>query len=557
LKTPYYTAMKRKQFKTAIVITIIEITVIVTYLGFIFTGKSNDSNWWKESVFYQIYMPSYADSNGDGYGDFKGMTQKLNYLESLGIKGIWLTPFLQSPKVDNGYDVTSYYDIDVTYGTTEDFKKYLAEAHKRGIKVVMDIVLNHTSTESKWFQESRKSKNNPYRDYYIWKDQPNNWESFFGGTAWQMDPLTNQYYYHKFDVRMADLNWSNPKVVAEIQKVLRYWLDLGVDGFRLDVINFMTTNGITQNNPTKNGKQDHLYDINQKGVKTAMSQIKSVVNEYDNRFIVGEIGSDKIEILKQYQSPDLLDVVFNFNFGSIPNFSAKRIFDELQSMEKNMSSYPTLFFGSHDMPRMMDRLANGNQERTKALAALILTAKGVPFIYYGEEIGMHNISANTIAEMVDIQGKTHYKLALAQGKNTSEALVEANEHNRDKSRSPMQWNSSDFAGFSTAKTWIKTNSDYKNLNVAVLENNKNSILNTYKALIALRNDEKALQFGKYDKLEFKEDQISFIRSFEGEKITVIINFGAAKEVSLPFGAKKLMGNINLKTNSFIIYKTVL
>jgi glycosidase len=557
LKTPYYTAMKRKQFKTAIVITIIEITVIVTYLGFIFTGKSNDSNWWKESVFYQIYMPSYADSNGDGYGDFKGMTQKLNYLESLGIKGIWLTPFLQSPKVDNGYDVTSYYDIDVTYGTTEDFKKYLAEAHKRGIKVVMDIVLNHTSTESKWFQESRKSKNNPYRDYYIWKDQPNNWESFFGGTAWQMDPLTNQYYYHKFDVRMADLNWSNPKVVAEIQKVLRYWLDLGVDGFRLDVINFMTTNGITQNNPTKNGKQDHLYDINQKGVKTAMSQIKSVVNEYDNRFIVGEIGSDKIEILKQYQSPDLLDVVFNFNFGSIPNFSAKRIFDELQSMEKNMSSYPTLFFGSHDMPRMMDRLANGNQERTKALAALILTAKGVPFIYYGEEIGMHNISANTIAEMVDIQGKTHYKLALAQGKNTSEALVEANEHNRDKSRSPMQWNSSDFAGFSTAKTWIKTNSDYKNLNVAVLENNKNSILNTYKALIALRNDEKALQFGKYDKLEFKEDQISFIRSFEGEKITVIINFGAANEVSLPFGAKKLMGNINLKTNSFIIYKTVL
>jgi glycosidase len=557
LKTPYYTAMKRKQFKTAIVITIIGITVIVTYLGFIFTGKSNDSNWWKESVFYQIYMPSYADSNGDGYGDFKGMTQKLNYLESLGIKGIWLTPFLQSPKVDNGYDVTSYYDIDVTYGTTEDFKKYLAEAHKRGIKVVMDIVLNHTSTESKWFQESRKSKNNPYRDYYIWKDQPNNWESFFGGTAWQMDPLTNQYYYHKFDVRMADLNWSNPKVVAEIQKVLRYWLDLGVDGFRLDVINFMTTNGITQNNPTKNGKQDHLYDINQKGVKTAMSQIKSVVNEYDNRFIVGEIGSDKIEILKQYQSPDLLDVVFNFNFGSIPNFSAKRIFDELQSMEKNMSSYPTLFFGSHDMPRMMDRLANGNQDRAKALAALILTAKGVPFIYYGEEIGMHNITANTIDEMVDIQGKTHYKLALAQGKNTAEALVEANEHNRDKSRSPMQWNSSDFAGFSTSKTWIKTNSDYKNLNVAVLENNKNSILNTYKTLIALRNDEKALQFGKYDKLEFKEDQISFIRSFEREKITVIINFGTTKEVSLPKDAKILMGNTKLKTASFIIYKTVL
>lgn len=546
--------MKKKQFKTMVMTAIIGITGLIIYLGFMFIKITNDSDWWKKTTFYQIYMPSYADSNGDGYGDFKGMTEKLDYLDALGVKGIWLTPFLKSPKVDNGYDVASYYEIDPTYGTIEDFKKYLAEAHKRGIKVIMDMVLNHTSTESEWFQEARKSKDNPYRDYYIWKDQPNNWESFFGGTAWQMDPITNQYYYHKFDVRMADLNWSNPKVVKEIQKVLRFWLDLGVDGFRLDVINFMTTDGITQNNPTKDGKQEHLYDINQKGVKGAMRQIKKVVNEYENRFIVGEIGSDKIEILKQYQSPDLLDVVFNFNFGSIPEFSAKRIFDELQSMEKNMSSYPTLFFGSHDMPRMIDRLANGDQERATALAALMLTAKGVPFIYYGEEIGMHNITANTIDEMVDIQGKTHYQLAIAQGKNTSEALAIANEHNRDKSRSPMQWNTSDYAGFSTNKTWIKLNSDYNQKNVALLENDKNSILYTYKTLIDLRNNEKVLQFGKYEKLDFKEDQISFTRSFEREKITVIINFGKATEMKLPAGANPLMGNSNLKTNSFLIYK---
>ncbi len=513
-----------------------------------------NKKWWKESVFYQIYMPSYADSNGDGYGDFKGMTKKLDYLKELGIKGIWLTPFLTSPKVDNGYDIANYYEVDPTYGTKADFDVFLNEAHKRGIKVIIDMVLNHTSTDCKWFQESRKSKDNPYRDYYIWKEEPNNWESFFGGTAWEKDATTNQYYYHKFDKRMADLNWSNPKVVAEVQKILHFWLDAGVDGFRLDVINFLTTNGITKDNPMKNGQQAHVNDIDQEGVKDAMKIIKSTANEYDNRFIVGEIGSDKIEVLKQYQSQDLLDVVFNFNFGSIKEFSTQRIFDELQSMEKNMSNYPTLFFGSHDIPRMIDRLADGNTDRATALAALILTAKGVPFIYYGEEIGMHNIIAKNINEMVDIQGKTHYQLAIAKSKNDKEALLEGNEHNRDKSRSPMQWNGNDYTGFSTEKTWIKINPDYKEINVAVLKRQRKSILNSYKKLTALRNKEKVLQYGSYDNLELEGDQIFFTRSFEGEKITIIINFGIKKEITLPANVKVLMGSKILKPNSFIIYK---
>lgn len=536
--------------------------VIVALIYFqLFNGNSAKAQhvevpkkWWKEAVFYQIYMPSYADSNGDGYGDFVGMTQKLDYLQGIGVKGIWLTPFLTSPKVDNGYDIANYYEIDPTYGTKADFDVFLKEAHKKGIKVIMDMVLNHTSTDCEWFQESQKSINNPYRDYYIWKEKPNNWESFFGGTAWQKDSLTNQYYYHKFDKRMADLNWSNPKVVAEVEKVLRFWLDCGVDGFRLDVINFLTTDGITADNPMKDGVQEHIHNINQSGVSAAMKKIKSVVNEYGNRFVVGEIGSDKIEVLKQYQSPDLLDVVFNFNFGSIDKFSAQRIFDELQSMENNMSNYPTLFFGSHDMPRMIDRLADGNPDKAVALAALILTAKGVPFIYYGEEIGMHNITAQSIEEMVDIQGKTHYQLALDKGKNPDEALLEGNKHNRDKSRSPMQWNANSFAGFSTDKSWIKVNPDYKEINVQNLEKKQNSILKNFKALMALRNKEKALQYGKYDKLEFKEDQISFTRSYEGDTITTIINFGTEKKMKLPAGAKILMGNTNLKTNSFIIYK---
>lgn len=534
--------------------------IIVTVLCFLnwFSGNAqssgNSKKWWKESVFYQIYMPSYADSNGDGYGDFKGIAGKLGYLQEIGVRGIWLTPFLTSPKVDNGYDIADYYAIDPTYGSKADFDAFLKEAHKRGIKVIMDMVLNHTSTDCKWFQESKKSKDNPYRDYYIWKDKPNNWESFFGGTAWQLDTATNQYYYHKFDVKMADLNWSNPKVIAEAQKILRFWMDAGVDGFRFDVINFLNTDGITLDNPVKDGQQNHINDIDQAGVKNAMRIIKSTVNAYKDRFIVGEIGSDKIEVLKQYQSADLLDVVFNFNFGSIPTFSAERIFNELQSMEKNMSNYPTLFFGSHDMPRMIDRLADGNIQKASALAALIFTAKGVPFVYYGEEIGMHNITAQSFEEIADIQGKTHYQLALTNGKNREEALIEGNEHNRDKSRSPMQWDGSNFAGFSTAKSWIKLGSDYKVNNVTELKKNKKSILYNYKKLIALRNTEKVLQYGKYDSLELKENRISFTRSFEGEKITVIINFGSATTITLPVGAKLLVGNVEVGLNDYIVYK---
>ncbi|WP_369764717.1 alpha-glucosidase [Flavobacterium sp. WC2429] len=517
--------------------------------------STSDKVWWKESVFYEIYMPSYKDSNGDGFSDFKGLTSKLDYIKSLGVKGIWLTPFLESPKVDNGYDVANYYKVDPTYGTIEDFKLFLAEAHKKDIKIIMDMVVNHTSTDSKWFQESRKSKDNPYRDYYIWKDKPNNWESFFGGSAWEFDKNTNQYYYHQFDTRMADLNWGNPKVVAEIQKMLRFWLDLGVDGFRMDVINFLTTDGITKDNPFKNGIQEHLNDINQKGVKTAMKSIKSVVNEYENRFIVGEIGSDKIEVLKQYQSPDLLDVVFNFNFGSIKEFSAKRIYDELQSMEKNMQNYPTLFFGSHDMPRLVDRLAKNNPKRAESLAALMLTAKGVPFIYYGEEIGMENIVANSITEIMDIQGRTQYELALKAGKSKVEALKIGNEHNRDKSRSPMQWNNQSFAGFSDKSSWIKVNPNYTNLNVVNLDKNENSILNKYKKLIALRNSQLALQYGSYTNLSFSNDCIRFERTFKGEHIKCYFNFGKQPlEIKLNSKETILAGENKMEPDSYLLVK---
>jgi len=342
--------------------------------------------------------------------------------------------------------------------------------------------------------------------------------------------------------------------VKEVQKVLRFWLKLGVDGFRFDVINFLNTDDITTDNPVKEGKQQHIYNINQPGVKAAISVIKSTVNEYPNRFTVGEVGNDQIDVLKQYQSPALLDVVFNFNFGSVPDFSVERLYTELQSMEKNMSDYPTLFFGSHDNPRLMNRLANGNIDRAEALAALMLTAKGVPFVYYGEEIGMQNITANSYAEIADIQGKTFYQLALDAGKTPAEALAEGNNHNRDKSRSPMQWDDSKYAGFSTVKPWIKVNEDYTKVNVQEALKQKNSILNTYKALLELRNNEKALQYGSYKKLERDGDIIQFTRTYKGDEITVVINFGKGKEYDLPAGANILMGSQVLKSNGFLIYR---
>ena len=518
---------------------------------------SIEKEWWKETVFYEIYMPSFKDSDGDGYSDFKGITEKLDYIQSLGVKGIWLTPFLKSPMVDNGYDVSSYEQINETYGTLEDFKTFIAEAHKRDIKIIMDMVVNHTSTEHKWFQEALKSKDNPYRDYYIWKDEPNNWESFFGGTAWELDSNTGQYYYHQFDVKMADLNWQNPKVVEEIKGVFRYWLELGVDGFRLDVINFLTTEGITLDNPIERdeyGKQIRLHDINQKGVKQAMKTIKQTVNEYDNRFIVGEIGSDKVKVLKQYQGSELLDVVFNFNFGSIKEFSAQKLFDELQSMENNMSNYPTLFFGSHDMPRLHSRLAKDNPKRAFALAVLMLTAKGVPFIYFGEEIGMKNHIASSFNEIKDIQGITNYQLAINNGKTPDEALKIGNEYNRDKSRSPMQWNSDSLSGFSSSKSWIALNPDYPILNVFQQEKDSESMLSKYKRIINLRNSESVLQYGSYEKLEIKKDCIYFVRSYNNTKINVLINFGKPFTFDLPHNSKILLGSPKLGTDSFLIFK---
>ncbi|WP_044749156.1 glycoside hydrolase family 13 protein [Bacillus alveayuensis] len=491
-----------------------------------------NDQWWKTAVFYEIYMPSFCDGNRDGIGDFAGITSKLDYLKELGVDGIWLTPFYQSPKVDNGYDISDYYSIDKDYGTMADFEEFIREAHRRDIKVIADLVLNHTSAQHPWFIESRSSRHHPKRDWYIWKDSvdggtPNNWESFFGGSAWEYDEHTGQYYYHAFAKEQVDLNWANPEVRKAMFDVMTFWLEKGIDGFRLDVINFLKVNGMFPDNPyNEKNEQIHQYDKDQEGILDVIREIASIVRRYPGKFLVGEVGSEDLHILKKYSGQGLLDVVFNFNLGSIKTFDVNKIFSELKKMEElyTEEQIPTLFFSSHDMPRHISRFGREGEEvdRAKLIAALILTAKGVPFIYYGDEIGMRNLYLDDIKKMRDVQGITAYQMAIEAGKTEEEALQIANERGRDKSRSPMQWDDSKYAGFSEVEPWISISDD--SLHVKGQRHLHQSMLKFYQSLIQLRKKHRALHSGSYRLLEEKKGVIYYIRSFAEENILIALNF---------------------------------
>ncbi|MCM2535871.1 alpha-glucosidase [Neobacillus pocheonensis] len=481
------------------------------------------TKWWKQAVFYEIYMPSFKDGNGDGIGDFAGITSKLDYLNELGVEGIWLTPFYPSPKVDNGYDIADYYEIDSDYGTMRDFELFIDEAHQRGIRVIADLVLNHTSSEHPWFLESRSAKDHPKRDWYIWRDEPNNWESFFGGPAWEHDAATNQYYYHAFAKEQVDLNWANPDVKNAMFDVMKFWLEKGVDGFRLDVINFLKVNDTFQDNPYEKAEQNHLYDKDQEGILTIIEEIAAFVHQYPDKFLVGEVGSEDLEVLKRYSGKGLLDVVFNFNIGSIGEFDVDRLFSGLVETEHAYSQdqIPTLFFSSHDMSRFISRFG-GDEERAKLVAAFMLTTKGVPFLYYGDEIGMRDWVSETIAEMKDVQGLMGYELAVQAGKTHAEALAIANEKSRDKSRTPMQWNSDTNVGFSEGDPWITIPKN--GVNVADQQDIPDSMLSFYKSLLKLRKEHSALRLGEYEFLRNEDGIVSFVRTDHVEKIWVVLNF---------------------------------
>jgi glycosidase len=511
-------------------------------------GSYTMTKWWKQSTFYEIYMPSFKDGNGDGIGDFAGITAKLDYLEELGIDGLWLTPFYPSPKVDNGYDISDYYGIDPDYGTMADFEIFIQEAHRRGIRVIADLVLNHTSSKHQWFQESKSRKDHPKRDWYIWKDEPNNWESFFGGSAWEYDENTSQYYYHAFAKEQVDLNWANPEVKSAMLDVMKFWLEKGVDGFRLDVINFLKVNDSFPDNPLdmEKNEQIHLYDKDQDGILAVIEEMAEFVHQYPDKFLVGEVGSEDLDILKQYSGLNKLDVVFNFNIGSMGEFDADKLFQQLAETQRayDKSQIPTLFFSSHDMSRHISRFG-GDEDRAKLVAALMLTAKGVPFIYQGDEIGMRDWITDDISKMKDVQGIMGYKLALQADKSHEEALVIANAKSRDKSRTPMQWSSATNAGFSESMTWITIPADAYKMNVEDQQNDPDSMLSFYKDLLRLRKEHSALMLGDYEFLRYETGMIYFVRKDSFEKIIVVLNFSEqpktldiAEDVKLLLSSKR-------------------
>lgn len=473
--------------------------------------------WWKETVFYEIYMPSFKDGNNDGIGDFIGITDRLDYLKELGIGAIWLTPFYASPRVDNGYDISNYKKIDPIFGNEHDFDNFLKEAYKRNIKVVADLVINHTSTDHEWFKESSASQHSKKRDWYVWKDTPNNWESFFGGPAWEYDEVTEQYYYHSFAKDQADLNWNNPEVKEAIYSVINYWLSKGIDGFRLDVINNLTLQEEFPDNPSNEaGEQVHLYDKDQTGLNKVLQELnRHIKNKNKDAFLVGEISSDDVEVIARYSSEDMLDVTFNFNFGSVELLDVQYLFNEIKKMEiiYTEKREPTLFFGSHDLGRSWNRLAKGRIEVAEILATLMLTARGVPFIYFGDEIGMEDFVASDIKEIRDIQGIMIYKEAIEKGATKKEALESANKKSRDKSRSPMQWKNEQF---STQEPWISESGKVREERYRLYE--------WYKQLITLRKMQ-PLSYEPYKIIELQNKLVYFQRG----NFLVLLNFGEKKE----------------------------
>lgn len=484
--------------------------------------------WWRACTCYQIYLPSFCDGNGDGLGDFPGLLSKVDYLHELGVGAIWITPFYPSPLVDNGYDISDYCAVDARFGTLDDFRQVVARCHDYGIRVIIDLVVNHVSSAHPWFRDAWNNPASRYRDYFLFSKQPNNWQSFFSGSAWTAEPDTGEYYYHKFAPEQVDLNWANPAVEHEIYRVIDFWKAQGVDGFRFDVINFLTTDGIGPDNPHENGEQQHRFDINQPGIIDTLRRLCGYVRQQGDAFLIGEIGSEALDILARYQSPELMDVVFNFNIGSQKTFDIARLCEAINATQTQQSGLPTLFFSSHDMPRMIDRFGDGPRDTARALAvlALQLTARGVPFIYQGEELGMPNYRPQSVDQLFDIQGKTHYQTARQQGADEAQALAQAVAHSRDGSRAPLLWSDAPFAGFSTVAPWMPVCEAYPQINAERQRQTPTSLWRQYQALIALRAATPALREGTSSALGLTESCVWFTRETARERVWVAINFGA-------------------------------
>jgi trehalose-6-phosphate hydrolase len=506
-------------------------------------------SWWKKSVVYQIYPKSFHDTSGNGVGDIKGIIEKLDYLNKLGVDVIWLTPVYSSPEKDNGYDISDYYSINPQYGDMKDIEKLIEEAHKREIKLIMDIVVNHTSTEHPWFKEALSSENSPYRDYYIWKDakdgkEPTNWASKFGGSAWQYDERSGQYYLHLFDVTQADLNWENQQVKNEVFDIMRYWLDKGIDGFRLDVINliskdqqFLDDDGKT---PPGDGRKfytdgprihEYLHEVNQ-----------NVFSQYE-MMTVGEMSSTSIEECIKYTNPQRqeLDMVFNFHHLKVdyPNgdkwtaadfdfIALKQILSEWQVRMHEGGGWNALFWCNHDQPRVVSRFGDDGTyraESAKMLATTIHLMKGTPFIYQGEEIGMTNPKFNDLDEYRDVESLNMYPILKENGKSHQEIMEILKQKSRDNSRTPMQWNAEKHSGFTTGEPWINVANNYEKINAEQALKDPSSIFYHYQKLIQLRKEHSIITYGNYHLLLPDHKQVfAYSRNTENEMLLVVNNF---------------------------------
>ncbi|MBQ8206622.1 MAG: alpha-glucosidase [Bacilli bacterium] len=503
-----------------------------------------NTNWFKDAIIYQIYPRSFKDSNGDGIGDIKGIISKLDYLKDLGINCVWLSPVYESPMDDNGYDISDYKAIHKDFGTMEDFKLMLHEMHKRGIRLIMDLVANHTSDEHPWFKESRKSKDNPYRDYYIWKDKPNNWTGFFGEKAWEYVEECDSYYLHLFGKKQPDVNWENPKVREAYKDIIKFYLDLGVDGFRCDVINV-----ISKDQRFKNGSNPLIlvgkkYFINGPKLHDYLQEInKDVLSNYDC-MTVGETVFTTLDDMKLLTAEDRneLSMVFNFDHTSVDNFlgvkwlmrkfSLKRFKKSLDKYQYGLKDvgWNSLFYENHDQRRSVGRFNTDDSkyrvESAKLLATTMYFLKGTPFIYQGQEIGMTNLNVDSLEDFVDLE--THNVLKLMKSLPLSKKYIDKSIRNgsRDNARTPMQWDNTTNAGFSSSTPWLMVNNNYKSINVEKSIKDDNSILNYYKKLIKIYKKYSYLvREGEYKDLYPNSSKLfAYERRKDNELLLVVSNF---------------------------------
>ena len=538
-----------------------------------------EKRWWKESVVYQIYPKSFNDSNGDGIGDIRGITSKLDYLKELGVDVIWLSPVYKSPNDDNGYDISDYQDIMDEFGTMEDFDRMLATAHEKGIKIMMDLVVNHTSDEHKWFIESRKSTDNPYRDYYIWRPAkedgslPNNWGSCFSGPAWEYDKTTDMYFLHLFSKKQPDLNWDNPVVRQEVFDMMNWWLEKGVDGFRMDVISLISKeqpelpdkepgiNGYATFNVSANGPHVHEYlqEMRQKALNNA------------DTITVGECSGVTLEEAKKYARSDEkeLNMVFQFEHMDVDSdekagkWTTRKM--DLRDLKKILTrwqkglqdiAWNSLYWENHDQPRSVSRFGNDSDEyreiSAKMLATCIHMMQGTPYVYQGEELGMTNCPFNTLENFRDLESINAFHELTEQGKMTEEEMMAAIGYKgRDNARTPMQWDDSANAGFSDASAtpWIMVNPNYTKINAKDQISREDSVFKYYQKLIKLRHESDLIVYGTYDLiLDDDKDIYAYIRTLGDEKLIVYCNFSEnTREVELPeefTDGKILISNYN-------------